>query len=88
MPLIQGTAQCAAHAVSTTSVVVQCASAIFLDTTTSPSHPARRILVMTIQNTLLNAIGAATQSTWLRQTPLMLAIVATVLVMSGCTPHH
>ena len=43
---------------------------------------------MRIKNTLINGIIAVTQSKWIRPSLLTLAILATALVATGCTPHH
>ncbi len=40
------------------------------------------------QNTFLSGVIAGTQSKWLRPSLLTLAILAAVLVATGCTPHH
>lgn len=43
---------------------------------------------MKTKNTVIRGILAATQSKWIRPSLMMLAILATVLVATGCTPHH
>ena len=43
---------------------------------------------MKMENTFLNGIIAGTQTKWIRPSLLTLAILATVLVATGCTPHH
>ena len=43
---------------------------------------------MKMKNTFLSGVIAGTQSKWIRPSLLTLAILATVLVATGCTPHH
>ena len=43
---------------------------------------------MKTKSTVLSAIIAVTQSKWIRPSLMTLAILATVLVATGCTPHH
>jgi hypothetical protein len=43
---------------------------------------------MKMKNTFLNTIIAVTQSTWLRPALLTLAILVTVLGVSGCAGGH
>ena len=43
---------------------------------------------MKAKNTVISAVIAVTQSNWMRRARLTLAILATVLVATGCTPHH
>ncbi len=43
---------------------------------------------MKTKNTVLRGIIAMTQSNWMRPALMTLAILATVLVATGCTPHH
>ena len=43
---------------------------------------------MKTKDTVIRRIIAVTQSKWLRPSLLTLAILATVLVATGCTPHH
>ena len=44
---------------------------------------------MKIQNTVIRAIIAVTQSKWMRPALMTVAIVATMLVVTGCpSPPH
>ncbi len=43
---------------------------------------------MKTKDTVIRRIIAGTQSKWLRPSLLTLAIIATVLAATGCTPHH
>ena len=43
---------------------------------------------MKTKDTFIRRIIAVTQSKWLRPSLLTLAILATVLAATGCTPHH
>ena len=43
---------------------------------------------MKIQNTVIRAIIAVTQSKWMRPALMTLAILATVLFVTGCPSGH
>ena len=43
---------------------------------------------MKMKTTFLSGIIAVTESKWIRPSLMTLAILATVLVATGCTPHH
>ena len=43
---------------------------------------------MKTKNTVLRGIIAVTQSKWMRPVLMTLAILAAVLVATGCQPHH
>ena len=43
---------------------------------------------MKMKNTIISVIIAVTQSKWIRPALMTLAILATVLVVTGCQPHH
>ena len=42
---------------------------------------------MKIKNTVIRAFGAVTQSKWMRPALMTVAIVATMLVVTGCPSH-
>ena len=42
---------------------------------------------MNMKNTVVSAIIAATQSKWMRPALLTLALLATMLVVTGCPSH-
>ena len=43
---------------------------------------------MNIINTVIGAVIAVTQSKWIQPALMTLAILATVLVVTACKPHH
>jgi hypothetical protein len=43
---------------------------------------------MKMKNTVISVIIAMTQAKWIRPALMTLAILTTVLGVSGCTPHH
>ena len=43
---------------------------------------------MKMKNTVISVIIAVTQSKWIQPVLMTLAILATVLVVIGCQPHH
>ncbi len=43
---------------------------------------------MQIKNNLPNKINATLQSKWIHPALMTLALLVTVLVANGCTPHH
>ncbi|HWQ90772.1 MAG TPA: hypothetical protein VN673_03805 [Clostridia bacterium] len=45
--------------------------------------------VMKTKNTIISVIIAVTQSTWIRPALMTLAILSTLLLVTGCPgPHH
>lgn len=43
---------------------------------------------MIITNTFLGGINLMSQLKWIRPALMTLALLANVLVVTGCTPHH
>jgi hypothetical protein len=64
------------------------ANATLATTTNKSSTSRKKDTVMKIRNDLLSKIIAVTQSKWIRPALMTLALLATVLVVTGCPAGH
>jgi undecaprenyl pyrophosphate phosphatase UppP len=64
------------------------ANATFAATTNKNRTSRKKDKVMKMKNTVISVIIAVTQSKWMRPALMTLAIVATVLVVTGCPAGH
>ena len=55
---------------------------------TKKTNQQTKDTVMKIKNTVIRAIIAVTQSKWMRPALMTVAIVATMLVVTGCPSGH
>ena len=55
---------------------------------TEKTNQQKKNKVMKMKSTLISVIIAVTQSKWMRPALMTLAVLATVLVVTGCPGHH
>jgi len=61
----------------------------FATTTNKNPTSRKKDKVMKMKNNLLSKINPVTQPTWIRSALMTLAILATLLLVTGCPgPHH